>query len=105
MKNGAKKWLTPNSPAHNALKEVVLNQTLLKDIRHLNEFCHTDNLEVYYSLMTKYCPKRQEFDTVQMTARTALVVLDHINETDLEQKVDAYGEPCYKAVFPKATAK
>jgi len=53
-----KKWLTPQSPAHNALKEVVLNKTLLKDIRQLNEFCHTGSLEVYHSLMAKYCPKR-----------------------------------------------
>lgn len=53
-----KKWLTPQSPAHNALKEVVLNKTLLKDIRQLNEFCHTGSVEVYHSLMAKYCPKR-----------------------------------------------
>ena len=100
-----KKWLTSNSPAHNALKEVVFNKTLLKDIRNLNEFCHTGNLEVYHSLMTKYCPKRHEFDTVQMAARTALVVLEPNDNTGQEQNVDAHGKPCYKAVFPKAMAK
>jgi hypothetical protein len=100
-----KKWLIPDSASHNALKSVVLNKTLLKDIRQLNEFCHTGNLEVYHSLMTKYCPKRQEFDSVQMIARTALAVLDHNNSTGREQKVDSSGEPCYRHVFPKSSAK
>lgn len=100
-----KKWLIPDSAAHNALKEVVLNKALLKDIRHLNEFCHTGNLEVYHSLMTKYCPKRQEFDSVQMSARTALAVLDHNNNCGREQKVNADGMPCYRFVFPKASSK
>jgi hypothetical protein len=100
-----KKWLVPDSAAHNALKSVVLNKTLLKDIRQLNEFCHTGNLEVYHSLMTKYCPKRQEFDSVQMTARTALAVLDHNNSTGRKQKQTSDGEPRYRFVFPKSSSK
>ena len=39
-----KMWLTPDSPAHNALKEVVL----LKDIWHFNEFRHSASLEIYH---------------------------------------------------------
>lgn len=99
-----KKWLTPDSAAHNALKSIILNRSLLKDIRQLNEFCHTGNLEVYHSLMTKYCPKRQEFDSVQMYARTALAVLDHNRGTGREHKTNSEGEPCYRFVFPKASS-
>lgn len=100
-----KKWLQPNSPAHNALKEIVLNKALLKDIRQLNYFCHTGNLEVFHSLMTKYCPKRQEFDWTQMLARTVLVVLDHNNNTKRPLKVNNVGDICYKVAYSKATAK
>ncbi len=32
--------------AHEALKEVVLDKTLLKDIKRLTKFCHTGMLEV-----------------------------------------------------------
>lgn len=100
-----KKWLTPLSPAHNALKEVVLNKALLKDIRQLNDFCHTGCLEVFHSLVTKYCPKRQEFDAVQMSARTALAVLDHNFNAEREQKVTSDGKPCFKVAYTKASAK
>ena len=100
-----KKWLTPCSPAHNALKEIVFSKALLKDVRQLNQFCHTGNLEVYHSLMTKYCPKRQEFDTVQMLARTTLAVLDHNHNTGRKQKTTADGDLRYKLVFTKASAK
>jgi hypothetical protein len=100
-----KKWLTPSSPAHIAVQEVVLNKTLLKDVRRLNEFCHTGSLEVFHSLVTKYCPKRQEFDFVQMCARTALAVLDHNNNTERPQKLTRTGEPCFKVAYTKTTSK
>jgi len=100
-----KKWLTPQSPAHNALKEVVLNKTLLKDIRQLNEFCHTGSLEVYHSLMTKYCPKRQEFDSEQMSARVTLAVLDHNHNTGRQQRLTSEGKPCFKVAYTKTSSK
>ena len=56
-----KKWLKPNGRAHLALKNVVLNNALLRDIPKLSSFCHTGMLEVFHSLLTKYCPKRQHF--------------------------------------------
>jgi len=100
-----KKWLVPHSPAHDALKTIVLDRTLLKDIRQLSEFCHTGKLEVYHSLMTKYCPKRQEFDFAQMSARTALAVLDHNNNTDRPQKTTSEGKPCFNVAYTKTSAR
>jgi len=100
-----KKWLISQSAAHTALKEVVLNKGLLKDIRQLNEFCHTGNLEVYHSLLTKYCPKRQEFDFSQMAARTVLAVLDHNNNSERQQKKTSEGKQCFKVAYTKNSAK
>ena len=37
-----KRWLRPGSPAHEALKEVVFDKTLLKDIEQLTLNCHTE---------------------------------------------------------------
>ena len=100
-----KKWLQKGSKAHNALKEVVLDKRLVKDIRQLSEFCHTGSLEVYHSLMTKYVPKRQEFDFDQMVARTALAVIDHNMSRNRLQATNKKGEKQFRLVCPKATSE
>jgi hypothetical protein len=100
-----KKWLKKGSKAHNLLKEVVLDKRIRKDIRQLSEFCHTGNLEVYHSLMTKYCPKRQEFDEDQMNTRTALAIIDHNMSQDRAQKTKSCGEKVYRSVFSKLTGE
>ena len=89
----------------NALKEVVLDKRLVKDIRQLSEFCHTGNLEVYHSLMTKYVPKRQEFDQDQMTARTALAALDHNMSVNRQQATNKKVEKRFRMICPKATSQ
>ena len=100
-----KKWLSRGSKAHNALKEVVLDKRLIKDIRQLSEFCHTGSLEVYHSLMLKYVPKRQEFDFDQMVARTALAVIDHNMSRNRAQATNKKGEKVFRLAFPKATSE
>ncbi|XP_046566557.1 uncharacterized protein LOC124275119 [Haliotis rubra] len=59
----------------------MMNRKFLEDIRRLSKFLHTGRLEVYHSLLNKYCPKRQDFDKKQMTGRTQLAVLDHNKHT------------------------
>ena len=98
-----KKWLKKGSKSHNALKEVKLDKRLTKDIRQLSEFCHTGSLEVNHSLMTKYVPKRQEFDYDQMNARTALAVIDHNMSRDRVQLTNRKGGKCSKSSAQKQT--
>ena len=57
----AYKWLDIYSPAYNALKSVVLDTRLLNDIPQLTQFIHTGNLEVFHSLLGKYCPNTSIF--------------------------------------------
>ena len=100
-----KRWLRPGSPAHEALKEVVFDKNLLKDIQQLTLSCHTGTLEVYHSVQTKYLPKRQHFSYKGMVARTQLAALDHNANTGREQatssKGESEGELRYKVVYPK----
>ena len=100
------KWLTPGSPAHVALEEVVLNDRLLKDIGKLTDFCHTGELEVYHSMLLKYCPKRQHFSYRGMLARTQLAALDNNENTGRQQATvqngENEGELRYKLAFPKS---
>ena len=106
-----RKWLTPDSKAHQALQEVLFDRRLMKDIRQLTEACHTGSLEVYHNLYLKYCPKRNHFDYPTMLARAQLAVLDHNHNLDVKQAVvrkpksgsAAKGELRYKYSFSKQT--
>ena len=64
---------------HRTLSNVVTDTTLLKDIKKLTCFHHT---EVFHSLLLKYCPKRQHFSYVGMQARIELAILDHNYNTE-----------------------
>lgn len=98
-------WLKPGTAAHVALEEIVFNSRLLKDMKLVTEFHHTGNLEVYHSMMLKYCPKRQHFSYEGMVARTQLAALDNNNNCTREQAVIQHGESKgslrYNVVFPK----
>ena len=72
-----KKWLKPGSPAHDALKEVVMGQHLISGIHKLNLAVHTGNLEAFHLLINKYCPKRQSLSYKGMISRTELAAMDH----------------------------
>ena len=99
----SKLWLTSGSPAYAALQSVILDTGLLKDIAKLSDFCHTGVVEVYHSVLTKYCPKRQHFGYRGMVARTQLAALDHNHNTGRNQATTATGEEKrHKLVFPKA---
>ena len=55
--------------------------------------------------MTTYCPKRQEFDSEQMSARVTLAVLDHNHNTERQQRLTSEGKPCFKVAYLKTSLK
>ena len=93
--------VSPRLPPHIALEEVVTNTKLLKDMSKLTEFCHTGELEVYHSLLLKYCPKRELFSLRGMLARNQLTALDQNAHAGRQQAVASSGEHRYKISFPK----
>ena len=54
----SKKWLRFGSLVDTTLKNIVYNKTLLWDIKMITSFHHTGPLEVFHSMLLKYCPKR-----------------------------------------------
>ena len=100
-----KVWLKPGTAAHVALEEVVYNKKLLKDLKLVTEFHHTGSLEVYHSMMLKYCPERQHFGNEGMIARTQLAALDNNHNCSRKQAVVKHGSSQgslrYNLVFPK----
>ncbi|XP_069824398.1 uncharacterized protein [Dendropsophus ebraccatus] len=69
-------WLEKGSAAHEQLKNIVENPSLLEDLKQLSFHCHTGELEIYYRTCLKYCPKTLHFFMDSMVARTQLAVLD-----------------------------
>lgn len=99
--SSSKKWLTYGSPAYHALETVVREKALLKDLPYLREFRHTGQLEVYHSLINKYCPKRLHFSYPVMVARTQLAALDQNSGSGTEHAHTKKGDLRFKIVFPK----
>jgi hypothetical protein len=95
-------WLDIDSPAPLALKKVVLDKKLLKDIVKLSDFCHTGALEVYHSMLLKYAPKRLHFNYAGMRARLQLAAIDHNYNVDRKLEKDKNGVPRVKQAYTKA---
>lgn len=98
-------WLQPGSAAHVALEEVVLQPKLVNDIAKLTEFSHTGGLEVYHSMLLKYCSKKEHFSYRGMIARTQLAAIDNNHNTGRQQAVvqkgPGRGDARYRMCFPK----
>ena len=80
-----KKWLRSKSLVHRTLKNIVYNKTLMRDIKMLTSFHHTGALEVFHSLLSKYCPKRQHFSYIGMQSYIKVAILDHNYNTKRSQ--------------------
>jgi hypothetical protein len=72
-----KMWISPGSADYRYLKDVIEDKRWLKDLTHINKYCHTGLLECYHNVWLKYLPKRSHFSYDGMVARGILAVLDH----------------------------
>uniref|UniRef100_A0A8W8LIB8 THAP-type domain-containing protein n=1 Tax=Magallana gigas TaxID=29159 RepID=A0A8W8LIB8_MAGGI len=63
--------------------------------------CFLSNLDVYHRVLTKYVPKRQDFDLDHMNCRTAIAIIDHNMSQNRDKKVDMHGIGVYKTEFSK----
>ncbi|XP_040203880.1 uncharacterized protein LOC120935917 [Rana temporaria] len=70
-------WLLGGSAAHQQLKKIIMDVKLLKDLNHLSNVCHTENLDVYHSIALKYRSKRHHFEIDSVVARTELAALNY----------------------------
>ncbi|ESO88711.1 hypothetical protein LOTGIDRAFT_165496 [Lottia gigantea] len=105
MEQKKKKWSKPSSPAYHAIQDIIFDNSITKSLEKLTLFCHTGDLEVYHSMMLKYCPKRQHFSYDGMVARTQLAALDHNYNTGRKQATSSRGPTegalKFNQVFPK----
>ena len=95
------KWLTPGSHTHQVLSKLVMDKPLLKALDQMTAFCHTGSLEVYHSVLIKYCEKRQHYSYEGMIACTQLAVLDNNHNLGGAQATTLAGDPRYRISHPK----
>ena len=69
-----RKWLETDSPSFLALKTVVENKKILVGMKYLSKFCQTENLEVFHSIVNKYCQKWFHFTLEGMIEDTVGIV-------------------------------
>ena len=79
-------WLDPNSDLFKALQTVVLDKTLINNLKHLTRFSHTGSLEVYNSLLNKWVPKSTHFSYEGVIVWSQLAAVDFNLRSNLEQK-------------------
>ena len=80
-------------------------------MEHCTKACHIAELDVFHSLCTKYCEKREEFEYEVMDARMKCAVMDHNENTQRKQAVvrkaqkgtAGKGEARFKCPFSKQT--
>ena len=64
---------------------------------------HSENLEVFHSVLLKFCPKRIHFSFKGMIARTELAIL-HFNSVQVAKyAITKAGKQIYKHQFSKIT--
>ena len=94
-----KQWLSPSSAAYIELKKIATNDTFIKDLKHLTEFKHSGNIEVFNSLLLKYLPKRIHFSMKGMIARTEIAILDFNSGASCEQAETKSGKKRFKLQY------
>ena len=99
------RWLKPGSAEYVALEKIVLHPKVLKDIAKLSEFCHTGGLEVYHSMLLKYCPKREHSSYEGIKARSQLAAIDNDENVSRMQAVVERGANAGEARSRKCYSK
>ena len=72
-------------------------------MQYFTEFSHTGNLEVFHSLLLKYCPKRLHFSFYGMIARTQLAILHFNQAMKAGHAITNNNIPRYKLQFSKVS--
>ena len=98
-------WLKIGSAEYVALKKIVLHPKVAKVLAKPSEFCHTGVLEVFHSMLLKYCPKREYFSYKRMKARSQLAAIDNNDNVGRVQAVVERGANAVEARYRKCYSK
>ncbi|CAH2281852.1 coiled-coil domain-containing 51 isoform X2 [Pelobates cultripes] len=78
-------WVDEKSQAYSKLGIFVRDKQIHRDLEYMAKFCHSDDLNIFHSLVFKYRPKQIRFTMDSVVARTKLAVLAHNANVDRKQ--------------------
>nr|XP_034315406.1 LOW QUALITY PROTEIN: uncharacterized protein LOC105340464 [Crassostrea gigas] len=79
---GDKVWITKGSPAHEALRKIVLDKRFLNNIHYYLNFRSTAELESFHNHLLMYSSKRYAYSPPVYRARNLLAALDYNENVD-----------------------
>nr|XP_022344857.1 uncharacterized protein LOC111137607 isoform X2 [Crassostrea virginica] len=100
-----KGWLERDSPAHVALRHIVLDKRLLNNIPYYLNFRSTAELETFQNLILMYASKRHSYTPPVYQCRNLLAALDHNCHTDRSVITNKDGSGRYQRVFQKKSCR
>ena len=77
------------SPPHEAIKKILLQSELVKDMKKLSKCASTSSLEIFHALKIRYLPKSIFFEKDKMVAATKVAILDHNINSEREQVINS----------------
>ncbi|XP_052715271.1 uncharacterized protein LOC128188330 [Crassostrea angulata] len=96
-----KGWLKKDSPAHIALRHVVMDKRRLNQIHYYLNCRSTAELENFQNLILVYASKRYSYGPPTYRARNRLAALDHNGHLERETKINKDGSVRYQRSFNK----
>ncbi|XP_068739260.1 uncharacterized protein [Montipora capricornis] len=94
-------WIKRGTAAHDKLKNVLLNKTLLKDIANLSPEAQTSSLEGFHATLNHWHPKMLGFSFLGSWCRHILASL-HFNENvKRTPRSTVDGKKYYRVTYPK----
>ncbi|KAJ8017607.1 hypothetical protein HOLleu_44868 [Holothuria leucospilota] len=96
------KVIPEGSPAHVALREVVLDRRLINSLDYYTRFRHTGMLENFQSHILAYASKRFAYSYPAYKARNLLAAIDFQKHKERTQKVND-GKPVFRRHYFKGS--
>ena len=98
-----KLWIKEGTPAYVEVEKIVKKRKTLTDLKHCTKFMHSGNLEVFHSVLLKFCPKRIHFSLNGMIARTELAILHFNSVVSTDYAETKAGKQVFKHEYSKIT--
>ncbi|XP_043935934.1 uncharacterized protein LOC122808886 [Protopterus annectens] len=98
-------WLEPDSPAHEKLRQIVLDPRFVEKTRHYVSYRTTAELEQFHQVILKYASKRQSYTFPAFRARNFLAAIDHNSHRGRPYARNKEGRYVYRRKFNKKSGR
>ncbi|XP_052684568.1 uncharacterized protein LOC128190849 [Crassostrea angulata] len=100
-----KEYLKKGSAAHNALRQIVMDKRLVKNIPYYLNCRSTSELENFQNLILVYSSKRHSYSPPVYRARNRLAALDHNSHAEREVMKNKDGSLRWQRSYNKKTSR